>query len=54
MKQNNDELPIVFVSGTYDWIKDMFFAGIQLCGALILGALGLICLTYGLRAAGLI
>ena len=54
MKQTDDDLPIVFVSGTYDWIKDLFFAGVQLCGVLILGALGLACFAYGLLAAGLI
>ena len=48
------DMPIVFVSGAYEWLEDMFYAGLELLGALILGAVGLCGLAFGLRAAGLI
>ena len=51
---SDQDMPIVFVSGAYEWIEDMFYAAIQLVGALVLGAVGICGLAYGLRAAGLI
>ena len=55
MNQNNSDgsdQDIVFVYGTFEWLKDMFDAGIELCGAVILGAVGIGFLAYGLRAVG--
>ena len=49
----DSEMSIVFVSGAFEWFKDMAYMGIQLCGALILGAVGVCGLAFGLRAAGL-
>ena len=46
---SDQDMSIVFVYGAFEWLKDMFFAGIELCGAVILGAVGIGFLAYGLR-----
>lgn len=43
------DMPIMFVYGAFEWLQDMFYAGIQLVGAVILGAVGIGFLAYGLR-----
>ena len=43
------DMPIVFVYGAFEWLKDMFYAGIELCGAVILGAVAIAGAAYGLR-----
>ena len=48
------DLPIVFVDGAFDWLQDMFYAGIELCGVLILLAVGVCGMAYGLRVWGLV
>ena len=50
MKQT--DLPIVFVDGAYEWLKDILYAGVDLCGVLILGAVAVGSFAYGLHAAG--
>lgn len=46
------EMPIVFVSGTFELLKDMIFTGLELIGVLILGAVGVAGLAYGLYTGG--
>ena len=43
MNPNNNELSVVFVDGCFDWLRDMFLAGVDLCGVLILGAVAIGC-----------
>ena len=35
-----------------EWVQDMIYMGVQLCGTVILGAVALAGWSYGLRAAG--
>jgi len=49
----DSDMQIVFVNGAFEWLKDIVYTGVQLCGALILGAVGVCGLAYGLRASGL-
>ena len=46
------DLPIVFVDTAYEWLKDIAYAGIGLCGVLILLAVAVAGFAYGLRAGG--
>ena len=48
------DMPIVFVEGAFEWLKDIVYTGVSLSGALILGAVGVCGLAYGLRAVGLL
>ena len=45
---------VVFISNGLDWLEDMFVTGIEFCGVLILLAVGVCGMAYGLRVWGLV
>lgn len=49
-----DEDGIVMLTRPWEWISDMFYAGVELCGVLVLLAVGVAGLAFGLMKAGLV
>jgi hypothetical protein len=40
--------------GNWGWIADYFYAGVELCGVVILAVVAIACVAYGLARAGFI